>query len=545
MNGVRLICLLSIAYLHLVTGSTTFKLASYYNDHMVLQMAPERASIWGYAEESAEIQVTLKGKIYKAITTHSSFSADAIWKVTLDPVPPSGPFTITISSISHGIHEVIELKDVLFGDVWVCSGQSNMAFEVKQAFNGTEELLKSYEYPNVRVFAVEQVESSVPFYDLQSVYLPWSRPSPEALGQNTATFTYFSAVCWFFGRDLYDHFEYPIGLISTNWGGTPDEAWSSPDALAKCNMTRQNYAQKLAEEHAYKYPHEFAQKETQEYAQKEGDSFHLWKTTFQGPAQHSVLWNAMIHPLLNMTIKGAIWYQGEANANAPNTYNCTFPAMIDDWRAKWYMGTGGLTNKQFPFGFVQLCTSNSVQPGLIGNYPILRWHQTADYGYVPNPRMENVFMAVSIDLPDPTSIYHPIHPRYKQDVGHRLALSARAVAYQEDYVTYSGPFPTKFAASNDSLAIQYDHGKSNIAIINSDGFEICCCPTGTSCDNWSPSTITDQQSPSILTLSHNCSTGSITQVRYLWREYPCTFKNCSIYSVENKLPGAPFILPLK
>ncbi|XP_071958438.1 sialate O-acetylesterase-like isoform X2 [Antedon mediterranea] len=490
---------------------------------MVLQMAPEQANIWGYANKGAQIEVTLKGKVFSAVATSTSFSADAVWKVTLDPVPPSGPFTITISSLSNGIHEVIELNDVLFGDVWVCSGQSNMAFEVKQAFNGTEELLKSYEYPNVRVFAVQQVESSIPFYDLKAVYQPWSQPTPETLGKDTATFTYFSAVCWFFGRDLYDHLKYPIGLISTNWGGTPVEAWSSPDALAKCKMTIKKYAWNEVNKEGYDFT----------------------KHEVGGPSGHSVLWNAMINPLINMTIKGAIWYQGEANTPSPNSYNCTFPAMIDDWREKWYEGTGGLTDKTFPFGFVQLCTSNSVKPGLIGNYPILRWHQTADFGYVPNSRMENVFMAVSIDLPDPASIYDPIHPRYKQEVGYRLSLSAREVVYQESYVTGSGPFPTKFALTNDTLTIAYDNGKANVAVVNNDGFEINCCPTAALCDVWYPSLIVSQKSASLITLKHNCTTGVANQLRYLWREYPCTYKNCSIYSVDNKLPGAPFILPLK
>ncbi|XP_071824346.1 sialate O-acetylesterase-like [Apostichopus japonicus] len=129
---------------------------------------------------------------------------------------------------------------------------------------------------------------------------------------------------------------------------------------------------------------------------------NIWERMgVEGPSGESILWNAMIHPLLNFTIKGVLWHQGEANAAESDRYACLFPAMINDWRRKWYEGTGGNTEVAFPFGFVQLCTSNV--PCINTNYPLIRRAQTASYGYVPNPMMEKVFMAVSLDLPDPES----------------------------------------------------------------------------------------------------------------------------------------------
>ncbi|XP_033119694.1 sialate O-acetylesterase-like isoform X1 [Anneissia japonica] len=488
-----------------ILGSSALQLASYFNDHMVLQMAPMQATIWGYAEELALIRVTLDEKNY---SVSSSFYRT--WSVVFDPVPAGGPYTISIESIGESGNvgpPKAQLSDVLFGDVWICSGQSNMELTVPLVINATEELARSYEYPEIRIFSVKKDVSNVPLDDIKSAYVNWSLPNPDTLGQGKPGrgYWYFSAVCWFYGRDLYNHFGYPIGLISSNWGGTPVEAWSSQDAIDAC-----------------------------QYLSREKRAFR----------DDTILWNSMIHPFSRMVIKGAIWYQGERNTNAPDTYNCTFPAMIDDWRNKWYEGTGGLTNKKFPFGFVQLCTSDAVQPGLIGNYPILRWHQTADFGYAPNPRMENVFMAVSVDLPDPTSPLRPIHPRYKQDVSRRLALASRAVAYAEKDLVFAGPFPTNITITSTSFTIEFDHGNANIKVVNDKGFEICCVNSLSSCaendQQWISVTVNELVAPSIVRFSHPCES-MITQVRYLWREYPCTFKRCALYSVENNLPTPPFI----
>ncbi|XP_074662823.1 sialate O-acetylesterase-like [Tubulanus polymorphus] len=170
-------------------------------------------------------------------------------------------------------------------------------------------------------------------------------------------FTYFSAVCWLYGKALYERLRYPIGLIESCVSGTPVEYWMSKDAFTSCNLHR--------------------------------SSVH-----------DNSLWNAMINPLLNMTIYGSIWYQGESNAmHNRHNYNCTFPAMIADWRLKF--SSHSQTDHQFPFGFVQLAPDNDES--MVNNFPEIRWHQTADYGYVPNPKMNNVFMAVAIDLPDSTS----------------------------------------------------------------------------------------------------------------------------------------------
>lgn len=502
-----------------VESADQFRLAPHYTDHMVLQMEPYSAVIWGFGDVGAEISLIFKGKVYTSMAAPVSFSESAVWKVVLDPTPPSGPFDITIKSSSKSMPtEVLYLKDVLFGDVWICSGQSNMAFNVPNAFNASEVLKDSYKYPNIRLLAIKEVESTVPFYNVTSFYEEWSLPSPATLGDaKSAYFLYFSAVCYMFGVELHQHLGYPIGLISDNWGGTSIQAWSSPDVINACpNST-------------------FEGKPPENY------------TKFHSPHENNVLWNAMIHPLLNFTIKGAIWYQGEANTREPaEKYACLFPNMIKDWRAKWYEGTGGHTDPNFPFGFVQLCTSNV--PFNDTSFPALRWAQTADMGFVPNNRMSNVFMAVAVDLPDPTSPYHAIHPRYKQDVAHRLALGAKALAYGETYVQFQGPFPEKVCSMTDNK-ILVSYGTQSITLKSTDVFEVCCGPSCDSEDMWIPVDVVQQQTSSSLMIGYDCNKYTVYQtgssLRYIWQDMPCSFKDCAVYGAQSDLPGPPFKLPLE
>ncbi|XP_072168824.1 sialate O-acetylesterase-like [Diadema setosum] len=491
---------------------------------MVLQMEPSRAVVWGYADIGANVTLKLKGKRYPTIAGGAAFTTIGVWKITLDPQPPSGPFTIKVTSESDGVTEAINLQDVMFGDVWVCSGQSNMAFDVKQAFNGSVDLQQSYQYTDIRVMSVFQEDSPTPYYDLMKLYKPWSRPDPAVLGQGEPGFYFFSALCWLYGRNLYNHLKYPIGLVSSNWGGTPVEAWSSPSVLAKCNVTS----------------------DSANVLFKKG----MRKEGLLGPHDDSGLWNAMIHPLINMTIKGAIWYQGEANAVNPSPYKCLFPGMIEDWRNKWYEGTGGQTDQSFPFGFVQLCTSEKPTTEPDQEFCAIRWHQTVDYGYVPNPSQPNVFMAVAIDLPDLSSPYGPIHPRYKQDVADRLTLGARSVAYGEEDVVFQGPFPSAvLRVSTSDIFVEFDDGKAILAARGTNGFDVCCstapanCPLAGIKAPWLEVETTLEVGTSYVLLEDPCiALGSrASAVRYIWRDMPCTYKNCQLYDARSGLPVPPFI----
>ncbi|KAB5575111.1 hypothetical protein PHYPO_G00217050 [Pangasianodon hypophthalmus] len=442
------------------------RFASYYGEHMVLQKAPEKAVVWGYGITGAEVQISLAGPQNEQVKSVPVL--DGIWRVILDPVQVGGPYNLTATQRGSKI----VLTDVLFGDVWLCGGQSNMAFTLGQVYNASEELAMATKFPNVRVFQAALEMSSVELTDLAGVEVPWSRPTPEILGGKD--FTHFSAVCWLFGRYLYESLKYPIGLVESCWGGTPVEAWSSLRALHSCGL-------------------------------KEPESSDEWDKEWNS----TVLWNAMIHPLLNMTIKGAIWYQGEANAQYnQDKYSCTFPAMIDDWRMAFHAGSEGQTAPDFPFGFVQLCTYRKVtQDG----FPEIRWHQTADYGFAPNERMKKTFMAVAVDLPDESSPWGSIHPRDKQDVAYRLVLGARA----------------KIRAT-----------------LSSDTFEICCSKEKKPCTSdsqWIPAPMKEQGSDYVLVSIAKCPLENVAALRYAWSDWPCSFKACPIYSADGVLPAPLFI----
>ncbi|CAN9511542.1 unnamed protein product [Ophioblennius macclurei] len=467
------------------------RLASYYGDHMVLQKSPARAVLWGYGAEGAHVTVSLSGPVTQK--TAPVTVTQGIWRVALDPVDPGGPYMVIVSSENT----TVTLKDVLFGDIWLCGGQSNMLFKTSQIFNASTELELASKYPHVRPFMAALKVSKTELLDLIQVQTPWSVPTSGVLSE-------FSAVCWLFGRYMYDVLKYPIGLVESCWGGTPVETWSSSRVLRQCGLDQ----------------------------------------ILDGPRNDSVLWNAMIHPLLNMSIYGAIWYQGEANAAYHQSkYSCAFPAMIEDWRMAFHEGSGGQTDLSFPFGFVQIstCTKNSTAD----DFPNIRWHQTADAGFVPNPRMKRTFMAVALDLPDESSPYGTIHPRDKQDVAYRLTLGARAVAYNQTDVVFLGPFPKEILTLQKSIVVHYDQAIS--VAPSKDIFEICCSRTGAQSDLescWVPAPTLGWALESVRISTDGCLSGAaVAGLRYAWKDWPCDFKACPIYSHNKVLPAPPFIWP--
>ncbi|CAH1799067.1 unnamed protein product [Owenia fusiformis] len=508
-------------------NAVPFSFASYYGDHMVLQQA-QKSAIWGYhPENGAKVTVNLiandAGTIIQTLSVMSRpgpVAGQFVWSAAIDgpKADSEAVFRVTAKSGS----DVIMLKDVLFGDVWICSGQSNMQFSMSMVNNSKEELMNLEQYNRIRVFTLKQVESATPLYDFASGSIEelWSVPSTSTIGG--PDWKYMSAVCWLYGKNIFNGLgrKVPIGLVASDWGGTPVEAWSSPDSLAACNISQ----------------HANSNDKTSNVIQ---DGLFV-----DAPGTPSHLWNSMIHPFLNMSIYGAIWYQGEANAGAPDTYNCTFPTMIEDWRMKFHEATNGATDPYFPFGFVQLAAWREGKNYTHG-FPDIRWHQTADVGYVPNYRMKKVFMAVAMDLPDDTSPYSAIHPRDKQDVAQRLALSGLNIAYGKP-TTYHGPTITAyfidigFYTLKIGLSMKIDKPHSN------DGFEVCCskdnqtyCGSGNAF--WSPAPLIGYDQHSVTMSWKTCSGSWIVGLRYAWLETPCAFKQCPVYSVINELPMAPFV----
>ncbi|XP_061262263.1 sialate O-acetylesterase isoform X6 [Bos javanicus] len=257
-------------------GYVGFRFASYIDDYMVLQREPAGAVIWGYGTPRATVTVTLCRDQEPIMKKGTRVKADSnTWTVVLDPMKPGGPYEVMAQQTLGRINFTLRVHDVLFGDVWLCSGQSNMKMTVSQVFNATGELSNTAAYQSVRILSVSSTQAQQELEDLAKVDLRWSKPTSKNLGHGN--FTYMSAVCWLFGRFLYDTLRYPVGLLSSSWSGTPIEAWSSRRSLEACGVPR---------------------------------SGSMPSDLKIGPSAHSVLWNAMIHPLRNMTLKGVIWYQG-------------------------------------------------------------------------------------------------------------------------------------------------------------------------------------------------------------------------------------------
>uniref|UniRef100_A0A8C0FMQ0 Sialic acid acetylesterase n=1 Tax=Bubo bubo TaxID=30461 RepID=A0A8C0FMQ0_BUBBB len=487
-----------------------FGFASYYGDHMVLQKEPAGAVVWGYGEPGAAVTVVLSGAggLVVMKKTARVKGPSGTWTTVLDPMDQGGPYALTAGQGS----ENVTLRDVYFGDVWLCSGQSNMAMTVLQVGSA------------VRSCRLRQGSGRLD--DLERIDLPWSIPTAENLGHGN--FTYFSAVCWLLGRYLYEALRYPLGLVEAAWGGTPIEAWSSPRALRACGLLGD------AERRGFKPGLVFCTPLSSALFSSISPQQQL-----SGPQTPSVLWNAMIHPLLNMTLRGVAWYQGEANAFLhTDQYNCTFPALIADWRRAFHAGSVGQTELLLPFGFVQLSTYRQQSPA--DSFARLRWHQTADLGVVPNARMPGTFMAVAMDLGDERSPYGSIHPRDKQNVAHRLQLGARAVAYGEKNVIFQGPYPTR-------AVLEVTRGLLNVTYSqelvwrrrDTRAFEVCCSSPPSPC-GWLPAPVVAVESRRVTLALAGCG-GLVLALRYAWAEWPCDYQSCVLYNSWG-LPAPPFLL---
>ena len=373
---------------------------------------------------------------------------------------------------------------------------------MRNIFNATEEIAMSAPYTDIRFSVMSLVTSDQEELDIEPKY-GWTDSSDNKV------LSYMSAVCFLFARNIYDVTGVPMGLIDSSWGGTRIEAWSSSEALEACDI-----------------PDHVNEEKPQE--------------------SNSNLWNAMIAPLKQMSLKGFLWYQGEANSHwNSDQYNCTFPTLIDSWRSEF--SSNSFTSPTAPFGFVQLST---IKYDHDSTYPLLRWHQTADYGFVPNPRMEKVFMAVAVDTYDEEN---GIHPRYKQIIGERLAFTGLNIAYGLEEFPEHGPQVTDISLSDSGLELTYNQE----IVFNNDelsGFYICCQETEYSCYDshiykWQsvPSSCTSMTSPTQVMINQSCWTcdqGVAPSLAYLWRETPINTPiwGAPIYGADMfSLPAPPFI----
>ncbi len=404
------------------------RLPALISDHMLLQQGvPVR--IWGRAEPGEAVSVGFAGQ-------QASTETDAAgrWAVYLKPLAAGGPHEMTVAGRSR-----IVIQDVLVGEVWVGSGQSNMQWTVGRSDNAEQEIARA-NYPEIRLFQAKMLVADQPADDTEGV---WIRCSPEAVKN-------FTAVGYFFARELHQKRRVPVGLIQSAWGGTPAQSWTSRSALEAepalkfilddWRKVLDNYP--AARE---KYDRDLAAwKPAAAQAKAEGRTPPAQPRPPQGPGHQNTpagLYNAMIAPLTPYAIRGAIWYQGESNASKAHAfaYRRLFRAMIEDWRRAWGLGP-------FPFQFVQLANFQSN-----GWWPLLRESQVEALG------LRNTGMAVTIDI----GMSKDIHPTNKQEVGRRLALAARAIAYGEDVIC-SGPLYRQLTSENGRLRVWFDHAAGGL-----------------------------------------------------------------------------------
>lgn len=353
-----------------------------FTDNAVLQRGIN-VPVWGTASEGESVTVSLNGQSISTVASQGK------WMVYLQPMSEGGPYEMTIKG-----NNTITYKNILIGEVWLASGQSNMERQLglrkgQQPIKNWIEEAQNANYPNIRMITIPRKSSSTPEQDVQANWVVC----------DTSSVVNFSAVGYFFARDLQAKIKVPIGIIHSSVGGTPAEYWISNEAMMANDTTKQIMT----------------------------DADQKKKAALNG------LYNGMIAPLVPYGIKGVIWYQGESNRADPTMYQTLFPEMIRDWRAKWKIG-------DFPFLFVQVAPFKDMTPEI-------RESQLISFQRTPNTAM-----VVTTDCGD----CKDIHPSNKQPVGNRLSLAALALAYGEKN-EYMGPIFSSAKYTGKKVVLSFNH----------------------------------------------------------------------------------------
>lgn len=495
-----LIFLLSLLFLTVFPADADVKLPALISDNMVLQQGT-KVPLWGTAEPGERVIVTL-GEQQVTATADS----EGRWIIKLEPLNADGPFEITVAG-----NNTITLHNVFVGEVWVCSGQSNMQWPVSMAANAEREIVNS-DYPKIRLLSVKRTVAEQPLDDTEG---RWAECSPETVKS-------FSAVGYFFGRHLHKELDTPVGLIHSSWGGTPAEAWTSWLTLKsepEFNPILDRWEEILANypQEKEKYQQRLTQWEQEvENAKKEGKPKPRKPRPPVGPNhphRPASLYNAMIAPLIPYAVKGAIWYQGESNAGRAYQYRKLFPAMIHNWRRSWGQG-------DFPFLFVQLANFMNTQPQPVES----AWAELRE-AQLMVLALPKTGMAVTIDIGEAKNI----HPKNKQDVGHRLGLTALATGYGHD-VVYSGPIYESMTVEDDKIRLRFKHINGGLVTRGGEHLEGLAIAGPDQKFVWAEAKIDGN---TVVVWSNQVP--QPVAVRYAWADNPV----CNLYN-KSGLPASPF-----
>jgi sialate O-acetylesterase len=392
-----------------------------FSDNMVLQEGGT-ITVWGKATPGESVQVQLERKTRNegsAAATSTTADKQGKWAVKLPKQKAGTGYTLTIK----GPDNSVELKNVAVGEVWVCSGQSNMEWSVN-AGETPDKIKAEAKNPDLRLFTVQKKTSATPMTEQEDLkhFTKWVESAPDTVGG-------FSAVAYHFGQKLQKELGVPVGLIHTSWGGTPCEAWTSLEAL-EAEPSLKHYANGA------------------QAAAKQANP---------GSGTPTVLYNAMIYPLLNFKVRGAIWYQGESNAGRAYEYRTLFTAMIEDWRKRFEC--------ELPFMLVQLAPFGNGK----GNSAGVQYAELRDAQLFATKKLPKVGIAVITDVGNETDI----HPKPKQPVGERLALAALGIEYGKK-LEYYGPQLKEAKFDGANAILSFDHTTGGLVAKDGDltGFAV-------------------------------------------------------------------------
>jgi sialate O-acetylesterase len=392
--AILIICGLSVPVF------SQIKLPSVFSDNMVLQQNSE-ATVWGWGEPGSEIMISGS---WNKDTVKTKISNQADWKVKLKTPSAGGPFTISIKS-----NEEVILKNIMIGEVWICSGQSNMEWSADHNLQNAAEEIKNANYPNLRLFHVKKLACETP---QNNCFAKWEECSPSTMHS-------FSSIGYFFGRNLLQNLNIPVGIIEVAWGGTPAEVWVRKDLVESDDLLKA-CAAKL-------------------------NTYDWW------PSKPGVVYNAMIAPLVPFKIAGAIWYQGESNADSPESYRKLFKTLIESWRHDF--------ETDFPFYYVQIAPfayGSTTRATLIREMQM----QSMD--------IPKTGMVVVSDLVDDVKNIHPVN---KQDVGKRISNWALGETYGVKNLVYKHPVYESMKVEKNKIRISFANVSNGLSV---HGDEIKC-----------------------------------------------------------------------
>lgn len=468
------------------------KLPALISDHMVLQ-AGMPVRIWGKADPGEAVRVAFQGQ-----TVATKAAENGRWEAWLRPLTAAGPLEMTVNEVT--------IHDVLVGEVWLGSGQSNMEFPLSRANDNAQEIARA-DYPLIHIFKVKRVVADQPAEDVDA---NWEICAPGSIPR-------FSAVEYFFGRQLYQSLHVPMGLIESDWGGTPAQSWTSKEALAAepaLKFISDDWERTLANYPAAKerYDKQLATwNDAVAKAKAEGRTPPNRPGAPAGPGHPNTpagLYNGMIAPLTPYAIRGVIWYQGESNASENHAYRYRrlFGTMIEDWRNRWGEG-------DFPFLFVQLANYKANQW-----WPVVRESQTETL------RLRNTGMAVIIDVGESKDI----HPKNKQAVGNRLALAAMHIAYGKS-LEYSGPMFREAVPEGSAMRVYFTHAEGMQA---RDGGAVAGFTIAGADGKFVPAEAKVEGNTIVVS---SAEVAAPTAVRYAWADDPV----CNLVN-QAGLPASPF-----